>query len=101
MSELLHLLFHGPSDANASASVAAKAGELFKQIFFIMCDAIVPDRFDYNSMYSEGIIHLLLICHDVLVFAKKLERANKRFAGAIDAFALKLSAKAVCNVESN
>lgn len=48
MSELLHLLFHGPSDANAS--VAAKAEKLFEQIFFIMCDAIVPDRFDYISM---------------------------------------------------
>lgn len=50
MSELLHLLFHGPSDASASASVAARAEKLFKQIFFIMCGAIVLDRFDYTSI---------------------------------------------------
>lgn len=29
-------------------------------------------------LYRAGIIHLLLICHDVLVFAKKLERASKQ-----------------------
>lgn len=40
--------------------------------------------------YIDGIIHLLLICHDVLVFAKKLAQAKQTLCGCNRCICIKI-----------